>query len=42
VTRYPFGWGKTEEDWLMPEFRRLRDFYAAAKAHGRAVITLIE
>lgn len=36
---YP-GWaGEQDKEWLMDAFRRLRDFYASAAAHGRAVVT---
>jgi len=39
---YP-GWraGDQEKEWLMDAFRRLRDFYASAAAHGRAIITCL-
>ena len=39
---YPGGWDVTGADWLMPEFRKLRDFYADASARGLAVLTCIE
>jgi hypothetical protein len=39
---YPGGWDVTGADWLMPEFRKLRDFYADASARGFAVLTCIE
>jgi uncharacterized protein DUF1877 len=38
---YPGGWEVTGGEWLMDEFRRLRDFYANASEHGFAVLTCI-
>lgn len=38
---YPGGWDATGADWLFEEFRKLRDFYADASAHGFAVVTCI-
>ena len=39
---YP-GWsaGEEEKEWLMDAFHRLRDFYAAAAAQGRAMVTCL-
>jgi len=38
---YPGGWDVTGADWLLEEFRKLRDFYADANATGFAVLTCI-
>ena len=38
---YPGGWDATGADWLFEEFRKLRDFYADASAHGFALVTCI-
>ena len=39
---YP-GWNAGDQDkqWLMDDFRRLRDFYASAAANGRAIVTCL-
>lgn len=39
---YP-GWraGDQDKEWLMDAFRRLRDFYSSAAAHGRAIVTCL-
>jgi hypothetical protein len=39
---YP-GWnqGDDDRDWLIDAFHRLRDFYAGAAAHGRAIVTCL-
>ena len=38
---YPGGWDFNGVGWPLAEFRRLRDFYVAAAAQGRAVVTCI-
>ena len=38
---YPGGWDTTGADWLLEEFRKLRDLYADASAHGFALVTCI-
>ncbi len=37
---YP-GWRPSDSEWLMDEFRRLRDFYADAAAKGNAIVTCL-
>jgi hypothetical protein len=37
---YP-GWRSSDAEWVMDAFRRLRDFYADAAAHGRAIVTCL-
>jgi hypothetical protein len=39
---YPGGWKQADVDWLMEEFRRLRQFYADASAGKFAVVTNLE
>jgi Domain of unknown function (DUF1877) len=39
---YPNGWKPGDVDWLMEEFRRLRQFYADASAGQFAVVTSLE
>jgi uncharacterized protein DUF1877 len=38
---YPGGWKADEIEMLIEQFRALRDFFADAGAHGRAVITCL-
>jgi hypothetical protein len=35
------GWDKKAAQWLLEEFRRLRDFYVAAAARGSALVACI-
>jgi hypothetical protein len=37
---YP-GWRPSDAEWVMDAFRRLRDFYADAAAHGRAMVACL-
>lgn len=39
---YP-GWqaGDQDKEWVMDAFRQLREFYASAAAHGRAIVTCL-
>jgi hypothetical protein len=39
---YPGGWKAGDVDWLMEEFRRLRQFYADASAGNLAVVANLE
>lgn len=39
---YPGGIWDEGPDWLIAAFRELRDFYAAARTAGQAVVTVIE
>jgi hypothetical protein len=39
---YPGGWKPGDVDWLMEEFRRLRQFYADASAGKFAVVANLE
>jgi uncharacterized protein DUF1877 len=39
---YPGGWKAGDVDWLMEEFRRLRQFYADASAAKLAIVTNLE
>lgn len=38
---YPNGWSGPDAQWLMREFRRVRDFYADASAKGFAIVTCL-
>jgi hypothetical protein len=38
---YPNQWAGPDAQWLMTEFRHVRDFYAAASAKGFAVLTCL-
>jgi hypothetical protein len=38
---YPNGWSGPDAQWLMREFRRVRDFYHDASAKGFAVVTCL-
>jgi hypothetical protein len=38
---YPGGWDSKSADWLLGEFRMLRDFYGAAAGKGSAVVACI-
>jgi hypothetical protein len=38
---YRGGWDATGAEWLFEEFRKLRDCYADASAHGFALVTCI-
>ncbi len=39
---YPGGWKAADVDWLMEEFRRLRQFYSDASAAKLAIVTNLE
>jgi len=39
---YSSGWKPADVDWLMEEFRRLRQFYTDASAGKLAVVTTLE
>ena len=39
---YPGGWNAGNVDWLMEEFRRLRQFYADTSAAKLAIVTSLE
>jgi hypothetical protein len=39
---YPNGFEANDVDWLMNEFRRLRQFYVDASAAKLAVVTVLE
>ena len=37
---YP-GWRRSDAEWVMDGFRRLRDFYAEAAGKSRAIVTCL-
>jgi hypothetical protein len=39
---YPNGWSGPDAQWLMREFRRVREFYSDARAKGFAIVTCLE
>ena len=38
---YPNGWSGPDAQWLMREFRRVRDFYSDASSKGFAIVACL-